>query len=112
MKSMIHRCKVHCYTMSLMEREAMGIKDDPGKWLPFAIDMGMINAIKMATDVPNEDAYKRAVIFTTQGETFILDTPYEEMVSKWTDYVDTMFNQFNDQEPPFLPGGGDEDIDL
>lgn len=111
MKSMIHRCKVHCYTMSLMEREAMGIKDDPGKWLPFAIDMGIITTIKMATDNRDEESFNCAVVFTTQGETFILDTPYEEMVAKWTDYIDSTFYPFGDHEPPnLLPG--DDDIDL
>jgi len=109
MMSMIHKCKVHCYTMSLTEREAMGIKDDPGKWLPFAIDMGMITSIKMATDDPREDAYNCAVIFTSQSETFILDTAYPEMVNKWTKYIDSMFTY---NESTDLPPANDDDIDL
>jgi galactokinase len=96
--------------MSLMEREAMGIKDDPGKWLPFAIDMGVITAVKLASDDRKEESYNCAVIFTSHGETFILDTPYEQMVAKWADYVDSMFH-LDDIEPPFMPGDND-DINL
>ena len=110
MTSMIHKCKVHCYTMSLTEREAMGIKNDPGKWLPFAIDLGMINAVKMATDDPAEDSYHCAVIFTTQGETFVLDTPYTEMVTKWSNYIDAMFTYTENGGLPPIPN--DDDIDL
>jgi hypothetical protein len=84
----------------------MGI-EDPGKWLPFSIDLGMINAIKMATDERGESLYKCSTIYTAHGEVFILDTPYEELVTRWSNYIDFMFSQPSEDE-----GTDENDLEL
>jgi hypothetical protein len=73
--------------------DLLGIKEDEGKWLPFAIDLGVINAMKMSTDEKGESTYKCTTIFCTDGNTFILDTPYEELLDKWSTYVNTMWEE-------------------
>ena len=89
---MIHRCKVQCHTVNPQEMELLGIQDDEGRWLPFAIDMGIINAIKMSTDEKGESAYNCSTIFCTDGNSFILDTPYYDLVDKWEEYNGSMWD--------------------
>jgi hypothetical protein len=66
--------------------DLLGIKEDDSKWLPFAFDMGIINAVKMSTDEKGEISYKCSTIFCTDGNSFILDTPYFDFVEKWEQY--------------------------
>ncbi len=97
----IHKCKVQCHTVNPTDMDLLGIKEDEGKWLPFAIDMGIINAIKMSTDEKGEATYQCATIFCTDGNTFILDTPYYELIEKWEDYLSSIWdepNMENDEE--------------
>jgi hypothetical protein len=84
--------------------DLLGIKDDEGKWLPFAIDMGIINAVKMSTDEKGEATYGCATIFCSDGNSFILDTPYFELLEKWDDYMNSMWG--SEQE------NNDEDASL
>jgi hypothetical protein len=90
---MVHKCKVQCHTVNPTDMDLLGIKEDEGKWLPFAIDLGVINAMKMSTDEKGESTYKCTTIFCTDGNTFILDTPYEELLDKWSTYVNTMWEE-------------------
>ena len=93
MRQIIHRCKVQCHTVNPADMDLLGMKEDQGKWLPFAIDMGIINAIKMSNDEKGEPTYKCATIFCTDGNSFILDTPYFELVEKWEDYVRSIWEE-------------------
>jgi len=83
---MIHKCNVHCHSVDPKDKELMGLEDD-GKWLPFAIDMDIIVACKLSTDEEEELAYNCTTIFTEYGDTFILDTLYEDFIVKWEDYI-------------------------
>lgn len=83
---MIHKCKVQCHTVNPTDMDLLGIKEEGSKWLPFAFDLGIVNAVKMSTDERGEPSYKCATIFCTDGSTFILDTPYFDFVEKWEEY--------------------------
>ena len=88
---MIHKCKVQCHTVNPSEMDLLGINESGSKWLPFAIDLGTITAIKMSTDDKGEESYNCASIFTSNGDTFILDTPYHEMIDVWGKYINSMW---------------------
>ena len=94
----IHRCKVQCHTVNPSDMEIMGMKEDEGKWLPFAIDLGIINAIKMSTDEKGEPTYNCATIFCSTGDSFILDTPYFTMIDIWEEYVKSMWMGEDDSQ--------------
>jgi hypothetical protein len=78
---------VQCHSVNAADMDLLGIKEDHGKWLPFAIDMENINAIKMSTDEQGELTYECATVFCKDGNTFILDTSYYELVDKWEMYI-------------------------
>lgn len=101
---MIHKCKVQCHTVNPTDMDLLGIKEDEGKWLPFAIDLGVINSMKMSTDEVGEPTYKCSTVFCTDGTSFILDTPFEELVELWSTYVNSTW-QAED-------GASDDDIIL
>jgi hypothetical protein len=100
---MIHKCKVQCHTVSPTDMDLLGIKEDDSKWLPFAFDMGIINAVKMSTDEKGEASYRCATIFCTDGNTFILDTSYFDFLQKWEEYNSSIWDS---------PNGADSDNDL
>lgn len=100
---MIHRCKVQCHTVNPTEMDLLGIKEDEGKWLPFAIDLNSISAIKMSTDERGEPTYRCSTIFCRDGSSYILDTPYFDLVDKWEQYDREIWeNDDNDPESPTL----------
>jgi hypothetical protein len=84
--------------------DLLGIKEDDGKWLPFAIDLGVINCIKMSTDESGEPTHNCSTVFCTEGNSFILDTPYEEMVELWSGYINSTWQAES--------GESDDDISL
>jgi hypothetical protein len=55
----------------------MGI-EDKGKWLPFAFHLDIVVACKLTTDDEEETVYNCTTVFTDQGDTYIIDTPYTE----------------------------------
>jgi hypothetical protein len=67
--------------------EKMGIKDDEGTWLPFAIDLESISAVKMTTDEPHASSFNCSTIFCKEGGTFIVDTPFDKLIEIWGDYI-------------------------
>lgn len=71
----LHECNIHCATMDPMKAETMGIKDK-GKWLPFTFHMGIVVGCKVATDDEDEITCGGTTIYTEQGDTFVIDTPY------------------------------------
>lgn len=93
---MIHECKVHCHNLDLELSDTLGI-EDKGKWLPFCFHMDMIMAVKMATDDEDELPFNCTTLFTTDGETFIINTPYSEFIRLFKAYhkVLTPTNQSN-----------------
>lgn len=83
---MIHKCKIHCHSIDPTQMDLMGLDEDKGKWLPFALHMGVVVAIKMATDEEDQLAYGCTTIFTEQGDTYIIDTHYEEFEELFAAY--------------------------
>ena len=104
---MIHRCKVQCHTIHPQDMERMGITEDEVKWMPFVFSMHIIDAAKIASDEHDSDSYNCTTIYTTHGETYIIDTPYNEFFEKFEEYN-------NSDIPPgfYKLGGEDNDVNL
>lgn len=77
---MIHTCNIHCHTMDLDRANLMGI-EDKGKWLPFAFHLDIVVACKMTTDDEEEPVYGCTTVFTDAGDSYIVDTPYEQFLT-------------------------------
>ncbi len=82
---MIHECKVQCHTVDPKTAELTGL-EDKGKWLPFIFNMDIIDAAKLSSDEEDSPTYGCTTIFTSQGDTYIIDTPYEEFFKKFNQY--------------------------
>jgi hypothetical protein len=82
---MIHQCQIHCHALRPEDAEIMNIKDE-GRWLPFAFDLDIVSAVKMTTDDEAELVYGCTTLFTASGETYIIDTPYEEFIKIFMEY--------------------------
>lgn len=82
---MIHKCKVQCHTIDPKTVELAGL-EDKGKWLPFVFNMDVIDAAKLSSDEEDSPTYNCTTVFTSQGDTFIIDTPYEEFLKKFDQY--------------------------
>jgi hypothetical protein len=74
---MIHTCNIHCHTLDLDKADLMGI-DDKGKWLPFAFHMDIVIACKLTTDEEDLLPFGCTTVFTDHGDSYIIDTPYNE----------------------------------
>ena len=74
---MIHTCNIHCHTMDLDKADLMGLTDK-GKWLPFAFHLDIVIACKLTTDDEEETVYNCTTVFTDQGDSYIIDTPFAE----------------------------------
>lgn len=85
---MIHECNVFCHSVESDMMDLFG-KDDPnvGKWLPFSFDISLIDAIKMSTDDKESMIYKCTTIFLSNGNTYIIDTKYRDLLDIWKEYV-------------------------
>jgi len=77
---MIHICNIHCHTMDMEKADLMGIQDK-GKWLPFAFHLDIVIACKLASDDGDDVINNCTSIFTENGDTYIIDTPYQEFVT-------------------------------
>lgn len=82
---MIHQCKVQCHAVDPKTVELTGMEDD-GKWMPFIFFMDLVEAAKMSSDEEDSPAYNCTTIFTTQGDTFIIDTPYDVFFKKFVQW--------------------------
>ncbi len=49
MSTYYHECKVYCYSIPEEQAKSLNIEDQ-GRWLPFTIYLGSINAFKLSTD--------------------------------------------------------------
>lgn len=94
---MIHECNLQCYTMSLEDLELLGKKEDPGKWMPFIFEMSMVKAAKLTSEENDAFTYGCTTIYTHDGESYIIDTPYKEFFAKYKE-----FNSFTIIELPPL----------
>lgn len=74
---MTHECNINCKSMNPDLSDSLGI-EDPGKWLPFIFDMDFVDAIKMTSD-NDDNLYDCSTIFTTNGDAYIVDTPYKKL---------------------------------
>ena len=98
----VHRCKVECHIVNPSDLEAMGLEPSTeSKWLPFIFDMGMVRAAKLSTDEDDQSSFGCTTIFTHDGDSFIIDTPYEEFFQKFIEY----------SEFDILSGPEDKDVD-
>jgi hypothetical protein len=66
--------------------EIMGIENDFGKWLPFCFHMSVVVACKLSTDEDGLLSFGCTTIFTDNGDTYIIDTPYTEFEEKFIQY--------------------------
>jgi hypothetical protein len=82
---MVHQCKVQCHAIDPKTVELTGL-EDKGKWLPFIFNMDIIDAAKLSSDEADSPTYNCTTIFTSQGDTYIIDTPYEEFFKKFNSY--------------------------
>lgn len=99
---MYHECKVYCHSIPQEQAEILNITDS-GKWLPFTIYLGCINAFKMSTDEDEDGTQYCTTVYTDAGDIYILNTPYKEFNKIWKNFMD-MENDITD--------GGDDDINL
>ena len=104
----VHKCKVECHIMPPSDLEAMGLPaSTESKWLPFIFDMGMVRAAKLSTDEEDQSSYNCTTVFTNDGDTFIIDTPYEEFFQKFIEYSEfDLFPPFKDED------NNDDDLSL
>lgn len=86
MSSVIHRCKIHCHTIDPDKMDLMGMEEDRGKWMPFSFHMGTVVACKLSSDEEDLLPFGCTTIFTEQGDTYIIDTPYEEFEESFVRY--------------------------
>ena len=82
---MIHNCNIHCHTMDLDKADLMGIQDK-GKWLPFAFHLDIVIACKLTTDDEEEIVNDCTTVFTENGDTYIIDTPFQEFLTVFQMY--------------------------
>jgi hypothetical protein len=85
---MIHECKVYCHVVDITidgdkTSETMG----EGKWLPFAFNISLVDAVKMSSDEVDDPLYKLTSVFLQSGETYMIDTPYKEFLREWKLYL-------------------------
>lgn len=103
---MIHKCKVQCHTIDPKTVELTGL-EDKGKWLPFVFNMDVIDAAKLSSDEEDSPTYNCTTVFTSNGDTFIIDTPYEEFLKKFDQYNSIQIIIKEEDED-----GDDEDLEL
>lgn len=84
---MIYECKVYCHSLPPDLEDILGkSNDDEGKWLPFAIDISLIDAIKMSSDEADHMSYKCTTLFMSSGDTYVIDTKYKDFLKIWKEY--------------------------
>lgn len=81
----IHKCKIHCHTIDPTKLDSLNL-DDPGKWMPFCFHMDQVIACKLATDEEDLLPFGCTTVFTDNGDTYIIDTPYSEFEQLFINY--------------------------
>lgn len=93
---MLHKCNIHCHTMTPDKLDLLSIEDDPGKWMPFMFDLDITVACKQTSEDEEELTYNATTVFTNSGDTYIIDTPYYTFFTLWEAHVMGQLGQ-NDQ---------------
>ena len=83
---MIHECNIHCRTMATTTAESLGI-EDPGKWMPLVLTLSNIYAAKLTSDDIDDELYGCTTVFCYDGDTFIIDTPYNDFKEIYKTYI-------------------------
>lgn len=65
--------------------ESLGVPD-PGKWMPFAFHLDIVDAVKLTSDEDDHELFGCATIFTNSGDTYIIDTPYKKFLKIFLDH--------------------------
>ena len=96
----VHKCKVQCHTMDAETAKKIGMEDS-GKWMPFIFDMAVVRMAKLTSDEEDASTFGCTTIFTESGDTYIIDTNYEEFFKKFSEYNDMviLFKKDDDDEP-------------
>ena len=81
---MVHECNVFCHSaesdlMNLLGKDELSV----GKWLPFAFDISLIDAVKMTTDDSESMLYRCSTVFLQSGDTYIIDTKFRDLIALW-----------------------------
>jgi len=92
---MVHECNIHCHSIDPDQSELMGLNEDPGKWMPFAFNMDIVAAMKLTNDDIEELTYNCTTIFTDYGDTYIIDTAFDEFVELYKSFVSKMEKKDN-----------------
>lgn len=87
---MIYECNVYCHSNPPDIEEMLGKTNDDGKWLPFAVDISLIDACKMSSDLPDDLTYRATSLFLQSGDTFVIDTPFKEFIKIWKQYKEDL----------------------
>lgn len=82
---MIYECQVFCHSTESDLNDIIGIEDD-GKWMPFAFDISLVYAVKLASDDSSRLSYKCTSIFLDGGDSYIIDTKYRDFLKIWKSY--------------------------
>jgi CMP-N-acetylneuraminic acid synthetase len=85
MSTYYHECKVYCYSIPEEQAKSLNIEDQ-GRWLPFTIYLGSVNAFKMSTDEEDPTQFC-TTIYTDTGDVYIIDTPYVKFSKIWTKFM-------------------------
>lgn len=102
--SNIHRCKVFCHNIDPDQMELMGLdsENDRGKWLPFAFRIDVINMCKMTSDDPDHPTFGCTSLFLDNGDTYIIDTPFQVFENLFIGYVDDIDEDGNTEDDMIL----------
>lgn len=84
---MIHTCNIHCHTIDIEKVELMGL-EDKGQWMPFAFHLDIVVACKLTSLEVDAFAHNCTTIFTENGDTYIIDTPYDKFLSLFVGHYD------------------------
>jgi len=105
---MTHQCKVQCHTMDPTTAELTGL-EDKGKWLPFIFNMDIVDGAKLSSDEEDSPTFNCTTIFTTQGDTYIIDTFYEEFFKKFDKFNSLQIIIKDEEDDDFLD---DDELEL
>jgi hypothetical protein len=78
---MIYECKVYCHT-SALDLSDIGVEDE-GKWMPFAFDITLVDAVKLSSDDSEKLSYNCTSIFLHNGDSYVIDTKYKDFLKIW-----------------------------
>ena len=106
---MVHSCNIYCYSMEADKASLLNLKDN-GKWMPFAFDMDIVEAVKLSSDEAEDFTYNCTTIYTTRDDHYVIDTPYNEFFLKFKMYRDLF--DVDDEEGDAPPRKKEDDLDL